>query len=54
MKTGNVEGKVEQDIYGTKPSPYRMVGKVAVASREEQEINPRSRSAKLRIGEKRK
>ncbi len=54
MKTGNVEGKVEQDIYGTKPSPYRLVGKVAVASREEQEVNPRSRSAKLRIGEKRK
>ena len=53
MKTGNVEGKVEQDIYGTKPSPYRMVGKVAVADREEQEMNPRSRSAKLRIGEKR-
>ena len=53
MKTGNVEGKVEQDIYGTKPSPYRMVGKVAVASREEQEMNPRSRSAKLRVGEKR-
>ena len=52
MKTGNVEGKVEQDIYGTKPSPYRLVGKVAVASREEQETNPRSRSAKLRIGEK--
>jgi 16S rRNA (cytosine1402-N4)-methyltransferase len=52
MKTGNVEGKVEQDIYGTKPSPYRLVGKVAVASREEQEANPRSRSAKLRIGEK--
>lgn len=54
MKTGNVEGKVEQDIYGTKPSPYRLVGKVAVASKEEQETNPRSRSAKLRIGEKRK
>ena len=52
MKTGNVEGKVEQDIYGTKPSPYRLVGKVAVASREEQEANPRSRSAKLGIGEK--
>ena len=53
MKTGNVEGRVEQDIYGTKPSPYRLVGKVAVASQEEQEANPRSRSAKLRIGEKR-
>lgn len=53
MKTGNVEGKVEQDIYGTKPSPYRMVGKVAVASDEEQRVNPRSRSAKLRIGVKR-
>ena len=53
MKTGNVEGRVEQDLYGTRPSPYRMVGKVTVASREEQEQNSRSRSAKLRIGEKR-
>ena len=52
MKTGNVEGSVQQDIYGNAPTPYRLVGKVTVPGREEQEINPRSRSAKLRIAEK--
>lgn len=52
MKTGNVEGRVEQDIYGNAPSPYRLIGKVMMASEEEQQRNPRSRSAKLRIAEK--
>lgn len=52
MKTGNVEGSVQQDIYGNAPTPYRLVGKVTVPGREEQETNPRSRSAKLRIAEK--
>lgn len=52
MKTGNVEGRVEQDIYGNAPTPYRLVGKVAQADKDEQQRNPRSRSAKLRIAEK--
>ena len=54
MKTGNVNGKVEEDpVYGRKPSPYRLVNnKVIVPSAEEIERNPRSRSAKLRIAEK--
>ncbi|MDE6002348.1 MAG: 16S rRNA (cytosine(1402)-N(4))-methyltransferase RsmH [Prevotella sp.] len=52
MKTGNVEGKVEQDFYGRISSPFRFVSKVAVPSDEEQQRNPRSRSAKLRIAEK--
>lgn len=52
MKTGNVEGRVVQDIYGNAPTPYRLVGKVIVADKEEQQRNPRSRSAKLRIAEK--
>lgn len=52
MKTGNVEGSVQQDIYGNAPTPYRLVGKVTAPGREEQETNPRSRSAKLRIAEK--
>lgn len=52
MKTGNVEGKVEQDFYGRISSPFRFVSKVTVPSDEEQQRNPRSRSAKLRIAEK--
>ena len=54
MKTGNVNGKAEEDpVYGRKPSPYRLVNnKVIVPSEEEIERNPRSRSAKLRIAEK--
>lgn len=52
MKTGNVEGRQEQDIYGNAPTPLRMIGKVMTAGRDEQERNPRSRSAKLRIAEK--
>ncbi len=54
MKTGNPEGKVEQDFFGRVASPYRLVNnKVIVPTTEEQERNPRSRSAKLRIAEKR-
>ena len=52
MKAGNAEGKVEQDFYGNISSPYRLVGKMMTPSQEEQERNPRSRSAKLRIAEK--
>ena len=52
MKTGNAEGKIEQAFYGRISSPYRVVGKMTTPSQEEQERNPRSRSAKLRIAEK--
>ena len=52
MKAGNAEGKVEQDFFGRITSPYRLVGKMITPSQEEQERNPRSRSAKLRIAEK--
>ena len=54
MKSGNVNGKVEEDpVYGRKASPYYLVNnKVIVPSDEEVERNPRSRSAKLRIAEK--
>lgn len=54
MKSGNVNGKVEEDpVYGRKASPYNLVNnKVIVPSDEEVERNPRSRSAKLRIAEK--
>ena len=53
MRAGNLEGKVVQDFFGRTASPFRQVGgKVIVPSDEEQQQNPRSRSAKLRIAEK--
>ena len=53
MKTGNIEGKSEQDFFGNVQTPFRLVNnKVIVASDEEVARNPRSRSAKLRIAEK--
>ena len=52
MKSGNFEGKSEQDFFGNQQSPFRLVNnKVIVPSAEEIERNPRARSAKLRIAE---
>lgn len=54
MKTGNPEGKTQQDFFGRITSPYKLINnKVIVPNEEEQTKNPRSRSAKLRIAEKR-
>ncbi|MDR0575841.1 MAG: 16S rRNA (cytosine(1402)-N(4))-methyltransferase RsmH [Tannerella sp.] len=52
IKTGNFEGRIEQDIYGNVPSPFRSVEKMIIPSAEEIEMNPRARSAKLRVAEK--
>lgn len=53
MRTGNVEGKLHQDFYGHIETPFALINsKVITPSHEEQEQNPRSRSAKLRIAEK--
>ena len=53
MKAGNPEGKVSQDFFGRIETPFKLINnKVIIPSAEEQERNPRSRSAKLRIAEK--
>ncbi len=53
MRSGNLEGRVEQDFYGRNLSPFRLLtSKPIVADEAEIERNPRSRSAKLRIAEK--
>ena len=53
MKAGNAEGKVKQDFFGRIEAPFRQVGsKVIIPDDDEQQRNPRSRSAKLRIGVK--
>ena len=53
MKAGNPEGKIEQDFFGRIETPFKLVNnKVIIPDADEQERNPRSRSAKLRIAEK--
>ena len=53
LRAGNAEGRVQQDFYGDTDTPYRLVNnKVIVPTADEQARNPRSRSAKLRIAEK--
>lgn len=53
MRYGNTEGRMEQDFYGNIITPYKLINnKVIIPDEEEIERNPRSRSAKLRIAEK--
>ncbi len=54
MKAGNVEGEPDKDFYGNITKPWDLVTKKPVeASAEETKSNTRSRSAKLRVAEKR-
>ena len=54
MKAGNIEGRAQQDFYGRFDSPFiPLKNGVIVPDEEECAANPRSRSAKLRIAEKR-
>lgn len=53
IKSGDFSGKQEKDFYGNVDSPLVAVNrKVIVPTEEEIERNPRARSAKLRIAEK--
>ena len=53
MKTGTIEGTYTQDFFGNVQTPFKLINnKVIVASDDEVTRNPRSRSAKLRIAEK--
>lgn len=53
VKAGNFEGRQEKDFYGQVVAPFRAINnKVIVASDAEVNENPRARSAKLRIAEK--
>ncbi len=54
LKTGNIHGEVKKDFYGNIERPFDLVFKgVLTPSEEEMAKNPRSRSAKMRAGEKR-
>ncbi len=53
MKTGNIEGKVDNDFYGRVNAPLKPIGsKPVVPTDDEIERNPRARSAKLRVARK--
>lgn len=50
FRTGNMEGEAKKDFFGNVIAPLEPVyNKVIVASDDEVERNPRSRSAKLRV-----
>lgn len=54
LRSGNFSGMVEKDFFGQAQSPFELVTrKAVVASDDELERNPRSRSAKLRAAAKR-
>ena len=54
VKAGNAEGRVETDVFGRSNAPLEAVNRgVITPGEEEQNSNPRSRSAKLRVAEKR-
>lgn len=53
LKSGNFEGDVEQDFYGNFITPFLLINrKVVVPDDAEIGENPRSRSARLRVAEK--
>jgi len=52
LRSGNLEGTIEKDFYGNNLSPFDVIEKGREASADEVERNPRSRSAKLRVAEK--
>ena len=52
LRSGNLEGTIEKDFYGNALTPFDVIEKGLTASPGEVERNPRSRSAKLRVAEK--
>lgn len=54
MKAGNTEGEIKKDFYGKIESPFDIITKKPIVPTEEEiSSNTRSRSAKLRVAEKR-
>ena len=53
LRSGNLEGTIEKDFYGNALTPFDVIEKGREACADEVERNPRARSAKLRVAEKR-
>ncbi|MDO9512662.1 MAG: 16S rRNA (cytosine(1402)-N(4))-methyltransferase RsmH [Bacteroidales bacterium] len=54
LRSGNLEGDIKKDFFGNVLTPFTLITRKAIsASDEEMENNPRSRSAHLRVAERR-
>ncbi len=54
MRSGNCDGRIEKDFYGRQTTPVEaVVRKPIIPTDEETARNPRARSARMRVGEKR-
>ena len=53
MRSGNSEGRIEKDFFGRATTPFKLITRKAITpSDQEINLNPRSRSAKLRVAER--
>lgn len=53
FRRGNIQGELQKDFYGNILTPFQLLtNKPITASEQEVNSNPRSRSAKLRVAEK--
>jgi 16S rRNA (cytosine1402-N4)-methyltransferase len=53
LKSGNIEGEINRDLYGNFDTPFDIINrKPIIPSEQEISINTRSRSAKLRVAQK--
>jgi 16S rRNA (cytosine1402-N4)-methyltransferase len=53
MRSGRIDGVQENDFFGVRTSPFELINrKVITPGEAEIKLNPRSRSAKLRIAER--
>lgn len=53
IKSGNIDGKTEKDIYGNSKAAMKAVNRKPILPQESEiSANTRARSAKLRIAEK--
>ncbi len=50
FRSGRLDGEIPKDDYGKSLSQMKQLGKLRLPSQEEQKINPRSKSAKMRVG----
>ncbi len=52
FRAGKLDGEVEKDFFGKHLTPFKQIVKGEAATEEEKARNPRARSARLRVAEK--